>query len=209
MLVTSLPAGFPPRTNGNAGAQQSEFARRAARIGLSIHSTSQKLAKLTQLAKRTSMFDDPAAEINDLSGGWNKRLPHRAPALTSLVRNLVTSSHVSRATCRLLSKKVLHFAGVIKQDLEAMTAAIVDLQTLSSTDYSQNKQQQNHSQVRDVAYCDLRLLGNQHKSKPGWPRSAKLRIVAGGHRQPQYTAEGDHKQLQGHTEAAHRECEGQ
>ena len=51
--------------------------RRAAAVGvlearirdrnLGIHSTSQKLQKLTQLAKRTSMFDDPAQEIHDLS----------------------------------------------------------------------------------------------------------------------------------------------
>lgn len=62
--------GFTARTNGTAGSQHSEFARRAARIGLGIHGTSQKLNKLAQLAKRTSMFDDPAAEINDLTGGF-------------------------------------------------------------------------------------------------------------------------------------------
>jgi len=50
-----------------ASAPQSEFARRAAQIGLGIHSTSQKLQKLAQLARRTSMFDDPAEEINELS----------------------------------------------------------------------------------------------------------------------------------------------
>lgn len=50
-----------------SGAPQSEFARRAAKIGMGIHSTSQKLQKLAQLARRTSMFDDPAEEINELS----------------------------------------------------------------------------------------------------------------------------------------------
>lgn len=49
------------------GSHQSEFARRAAKIGMGIHSTSQKLQRLAQLAKRTSMFDDPAEEINELS----------------------------------------------------------------------------------------------------------------------------------------------
>ncbi|CAM6116575.1 unnamed protein product [Calypogeia fissa] len=52
---------------GSAGSVQSEFNKRASRIGLSIHQTSQKLSKLTKLAKRTSMFDDPAAEIQDLT----------------------------------------------------------------------------------------------------------------------------------------------
>ncbi|KAI8462512.1 MAG: t-SNARE [Monoraphidium minutum] len=48
--------------------QQSEFAKRASQIGLSIHKTSLKLQKLAQLAKRTSMFDDPSAEIDELTG---------------------------------------------------------------------------------------------------------------------------------------------
>lgn len=46
---------------------QSEFSKRASTIGLGIHSTSQKLQKLAQLAKRSSMFDDPAEEINELA----------------------------------------------------------------------------------------------------------------------------------------------
>ena len=55
------PAGGP-----GAGAG-SEFARKAAKIGAGIHSTSTKLARLAQLAKRTSMFDDPAQEINEMT----------------------------------------------------------------------------------------------------------------------------------------------
>jgi syntaxin 5 len=46
---------------------QSDFSRRAARIGHGIHSTSAKLARLTQLARRTSVFDDPTQEINELT----------------------------------------------------------------------------------------------------------------------------------------------
>jgi syntaxin 5 len=48
--------------------QQSEFTKRASQIGLSIHKTSLKLQKLAQLAKRTSMFDDPSAEIEEMTG---------------------------------------------------------------------------------------------------------------------------------------------
>ncbi|KAG0619747.1 hypothetical protein M758_4G161900 [Ceratodon purpureus] len=50
-----------------SGGLQSEFSRRASQIGLSIHQTSQKLSKLAKLAKRTSMFDDPAVEIQELT----------------------------------------------------------------------------------------------------------------------------------------------
>ncbi|KAL3023502.1 hypothetical protein AAZX31_04G070800 [Glycine max] len=52
----------------SAIANQSEFNRRASKIGLGIHQTSQKLAKLAKLAKRTSVFDDPTMEIQELTG---------------------------------------------------------------------------------------------------------------------------------------------
>lgn len=54
----------PPRS---AVAMQSEFNRRASKIGFGIHQTSQKLAKLAKLAKRTSVFDDPTKEIQELT----------------------------------------------------------------------------------------------------------------------------------------------
>ncbi len=73
-----------PQTNGAAGAghwapgpsestksqiqQHSDFARKAAEIGHGIHKTSLKLQKLAQLAKRSSMFDDPAQEVDELTG---------------------------------------------------------------------------------------------------------------------------------------------
>eukprot|EP00878_Enallax_costatus_P022920 GHUV01024357.1.p1 GENE.GHUV01024357.1~~GHUV01024357.1.p1 ORF type:complete len:327 (+),score=121.60 GHUV01024357.1:221-1201(+) len=70
--------GIPESMNGTASAsyqgakqavqQQSEFARKASQIGLSIHTTSMRLQKLAQLAKRTSMFDDPTREIDELTG---------------------------------------------------------------------------------------------------------------------------------------------
>ncbi|CAA0838357.1 Syntaxin-32 [Striga hermonthica] len=77
----------PPRS---AAALQSEFNRRASRIGFEIHQTSQKLAKLAKLAKRTSVFDDPTMEIQELTA-------------------------------------------VIKQDITALSSAVVDLQLLSSS----------------------------------------------------------------------------
>ncbi|TKY74669.1 Syntaxin-32 protein [Spatholobus suberectus] len=52
----------------SAIASQSEFNRRASKIGYGIHQTSQKLAKLAKLAKRTSVFDDPTMEIQELTG---------------------------------------------------------------------------------------------------------------------------------------------
>jgi len=47
-------------------AQRSEFAHAASTIGKEINNTVTKLQRLTQLAKRRTMFDDNPTEINDL-----------------------------------------------------------------------------------------------------------------------------------------------
>jgi len=46
--------------------QRSEFAHAASTIGKEINNTVTKLQRLTQLAKRRTMFDDNPTEINDL-----------------------------------------------------------------------------------------------------------------------------------------------
>ncbi|KDP32322.1 hypothetical protein JCGZ_13247 [Jatropha curcas] len=74
----------------SAVAIQSEFNKRASKIGFGIHQTSQKLSKLAKLAKRTSVFDDPTTEIQELTA-------------------------------------------VIKQDITALNAAVVDLQLLCNS----------------------------------------------------------------------------
>jgi len=69
-----------------ASTSHSEFSKRASAIGMGIHSTSQKLQKLAQLAKRTSMFDDPAEEINELA----TIVKHDIQALNQSITDLQT-----------------------------------------------------------------------------------------------------------------------
>ncbi|KAG2699995.1 hypothetical protein I3760_07G213300 [Carya illinoinensis] len=67
----SVPNGLSSSSKSeeqrSAVAIQSEFNKRASKIGYGIHQTSQKLAKLAKLAKRTSVFDDPTKEIQELT----------------------------------------------------------------------------------------------------------------------------------------------
>ncbi|WEW60242.1 Integral membrane protein SED5 [Emydomyces testavorans] len=51
----------------NAAPKKSEFARRAAEIGRGITTTTAKLQRLAQLAKRKSLFDDRPVEISELT----------------------------------------------------------------------------------------------------------------------------------------------
>ncbi|XP_043698324.1 syntaxin-32-like isoform X2 [Telopea speciosissima] len=77
-VVESLKRSFSSASNGQSSSSksevlrsvasiQSEFKKRASKIGYGIHQTSQKLSKLTKLAKRTSVFDDPTLEIQELT----------------------------------------------------------------------------------------------------------------------------------------------
>ncbi|CAI5471378.1 unnamed protein product [Closterium sp. Yama58-4] len=63
---------------------QSELSRRASRIGLSIHQMMQKLHKLAKLSKRTSMFDDPTVEIQNLSALISQDLSALEAAISGL-----------------------------------------------------------------------------------------------------------------------------
>ncbi|KAE9609208.1 hypothetical protein Lal_00020531 [Lupinus albus] len=83
-------------------AVQSEFNRRASKIGYAIHQTSQKLANLAKLAKRSSVFDDPSMEIQELTS-------------------------------------------VIKQDINALNSAVVDLQSFSISRNQSGDDTTNHS----------------------------------------------------------------
>ncbi|XP_028112883.1 syntaxin-32-like isoform X2 [Camellia sinensis] len=65
--VQSSSSSSKPEDQRAAIAIQSEFNKRASKIGFGIHQTSQKLAKLAKLAKRTSVFDDPTMEIQELT----------------------------------------------------------------------------------------------------------------------------------------------
>ncbi|KAK9073794.1 hypothetical protein SSX86_006388 [Deinandra increscens subsp. villosa] len=68
-ISSSGGAGGSTKAEGSRStiAFQSEFNKRASKIGYGIHHTSQKLAKLAKLAKRTSVFDDPTKEIQELT----------------------------------------------------------------------------------------------------------------------------------------------
>nr|VDD51491.1 unnamed protein product [Brassica oleracea] len=101
----------------SAAANQSELSKRASLIGLAIHQTSQKLSKLAQrkfllfvksratfeqhMAKRSSVFDDPTREIQELTVVIKQEISGLNGALLDLqaVRNSHNDeSNISRDT---------------------------------------------------------------------------------------------------------------
>ncbi|KAH6774249.1 syntaxin of plants 32 [Perilla frutescens var. hirtella] len=97
----------PPRS---AIAMQSEFNRRASKIGFGIHQTSQKLAKLAKLAKRTSVFDDPTMEIQEL---------------TALIKQDITALNSAVVDLQLLSNS-RNESGQTSTDTTTHSTTVVD-----------------------------------------------------------------------------------
>ncbi|GAU25057.1 hypothetical protein TSUD_257510 [Trifolium subterraneum] len=60
------PPNQQPSTSQNSYSR-SDFNRKASQIGLGIHETSQKISRLAKLAKKSSMFNDPIMEIQELT----------------------------------------------------------------------------------------------------------------------------------------------
>eukprot|EP00249_Psilotum_nudum_P018486 c26831_g1_i1 orf=275-1327(-) len=57
----NFPASHP------SGSIHSDFNKKASKIGIGLHDVSQKVSRLAKLAKKSSMFDDPAVEIQELT----------------------------------------------------------------------------------------------------------------------------------------------
>ncbi|XP_041022300.1 syntaxin-32-like [Juglans microcarpa x Juglans regia] len=113
----------------SAVAIQSEFNRRASKIGYGIHQTSQKLAKLAKLAKRTSVFDDPTKEIQELT----VLIKQDITALNSAVVDLQLHCNSRNGSGNISSDTNSHSATVVddlKNQLMSTTKEFKDVLTL-------------------------------------------------------------------------------
>ncbi|XP_013625697.1 PREDICTED: syntaxin-32-like [Brassica oleracea var. oleracea] len=117
--IAPAPANNVPYGGGrredprSAAVMQSEFNRRASVIGLAIHQTSQKLSKLAQLAKRSSVFDDPTREIGELTAVIKQEISGLNTALIDL--QAVRNSHNDE---RNISRDTTTHSATVVDDLK-------------------------------------------------------------------------------------------
>lgn len=111
---SSLPSSSRSDDPRSAVAIQSEFNRRASKIGYGIHQTSQKLSKLAKLAKRTSVFDDPTMEIQEL---------------TSVIKQDITALNSAVVDLQLISNSRNESGNVSTDTTSHSTTVVDDLKT--------------------------------------------------------------------------------
>ena len=102
-IVASRQMGAPPSYKARPPVQKSEFAAAASTIGADIARTAGKLGKLTQLAQSKSLFEDPMAEINELTHiikqditALNGKLTGLQGAMADATRPAGSSEHRTR-----------------------------------------------------------------------------------------------------------------
>ncbi|CAN1331322.1 SYP32 [Linum perenne] len=108
--VSSSSSSARPDSTRSAVSIQSEFNKRASKIGFGIHQTSQKLSKLAKLAKRTSVFDDPTMEIQEL---------------TALIKQDITALNSAVVDLQLLCNSQ-NESGNISTDTTTHSTTVVD-----------------------------------------------------------------------------------
>ncbi|BBG95428.1 syntaxin of plants 32, partial [Prunus dulcis] len=128
-------------------AVQSEFNKRASKIGYGIHQTSQKLGKLTKcellmiVAKRTSVFDDPTREIQEL---------------TAVIKQDITALNSAVVDLQLLSNS-RNDSGNISSDTTSHSTTVVD--------DLKNRLMSTQKSLKKSSPCGLRQLFSASASK--------------------------------------------
>lgn len=97
-----------------ATPDRSEFNKKASKIGLIIHQTFQKIDRLAKLAKRSSIFDDPSKEIQEL---------------TTFIKNDITTLNVGVSDLQALQDMEVSDGTHSKDTVVHCTAICDDLKT--------------------------------------------------------------------------------
>ncbi|XP_024991816.1 syntaxin-31 [Cynara cardunculus var. scolymus] len=110
---------------------RSEFNKKASRIGLGIHETSKKIARLANLGKKSSIFDDPLKEIQELTA----LIKNDITALNVAVSDLQTLQNMEIADGDYSEDRVVHSTAVcddLKNKLMGATKKFQDVLTARS-----------------------------------------------------------------------------
>ncbi|GFQ00194.1 syntaxin-31, partial [Phtheirospermum japonicum] len=125
-------APAPPQSQPNdpitASPDRSEFNKKASRFGLRIHQTSQKIDRLSNLTKRSSIFDDRSKENEELTA----LIKNEITALNITISDLQTLQNMEIADGNYSGDRVVHLTAVcddLKNRLMNVTKQFQDVLT--------------------------------------------------------------------------------
>ncbi|KAK6933037.1 Syntaxin-5, N-terminal, Sly1p-binding domain [Dillenia turbinata] len=130
-------------TTTSSSSSGSEFNNRASRIGLGIHQTCQKIARLAKLAKKSSMFDDPTVEIQELTAVVKDEIT----ALNVAVTDLQTLQNMEMAGGIYSEHRVGHYTAVCDDLKNKLMGATKQLQDVLTARTENIKAHENRKQI--------------------------------------------------------------
>ncbi|WCJ19805.1 Syntaxin-31 [Euphorbia peplus] len=126
-----------------SSSSRSEFNKKASVIGLGIHETCMKIARLAKLAKRSSMFDDPTIEIQELT----TLIKNDITTLNGALTDLQTLQNIELADGNYSQDRVVHSTAVFDDLKGKLMGATKELQGVLTTRTENIKAHENRKQI--------------------------------------------------------------
>ncbi|CAH8292815.1 unnamed protein product [Eruca vesicaria subsp. sativa] len=169
--VHQAPESDPTSTKRSPpGSSRSEFNKKASQIGLRIHETSQKTARLAKLAKESSIFNDRTLEIQELT----VLIRNDITGLNMALSDLQTLQNMEIADGSYSHDKVSHYTAVcddLKTRLMGATKQFQDVLTARSENMKAHENRKQLFSAKNAA------VDNQNNAKavpepPPWSNSS-------------------------------------
>lgn len=157
----------PSPLKPQAAAYRSEFNKKASRIGLGIHETSLKIARLAKLAKRSSIFDDPIKEIQELTA----LVKDDITALNVAISDLQTLQNLERADGNYSDDRVVHSTTVcddLKSKLMGTTKQFQDVLTTRTENIKAHENRKQMFSTNIARENPLRQPAKTNTEPPPW-----------------------------------------
>ncbi|KAL3579044.1 hypothetical protein D5086_020548 [Populus alba] len=122
---------------------RSEFNKKASLIGSGVQETSQKISRLAQLAKRSSMFNDPTVEIQELT----VLIKNDITALNAALTDLQTIQNMEIADGNYSEDRFVHSTTVCDDLKSKLMGATKRLQDVLTTRTENIKAHENRKQI--------------------------------------------------------------
>lgn len=132
-----------PLAEENQLSSRSEFNKKASQIGLRIYEASQNISRLAKLAKRSSMFDDPTVEIQELT----VLIKNDITALNTAVADLQILQNLEVADGNYSEDRVVHSNAVCDDLKNRLMGATKQFQDVLTSRTESIKAQENRKQI--------------------------------------------------------------
>ncbi|XP_048232097.1 syntaxin-31 isoform X2 [Ricinus communis] len=160
-----------PYSSPRSISSRSEFNKKASLIGLGIQETCQKIARLAKLAKRSSMFDDPTVEIQELT----VLIKNDITMLNTALIDLQTLQNMEIADGNYSQDRVVHSTAVTDDLKSKLMGATKELQDVLTTRTENMKAHENRKQIFSSNASRENPFARQEKpmtEPPPWSSSA-------------------------------------